>query len=68
MDGHLPAHAGDAGGSLFGPSRSHMLQGTKPVGAPHLLSLLQLLKPKHLEPALCSQSCHHEEESPAHRS
>ena len=66
MDGHLLAHAGDAG-STSGPNRSHLLPGTKPAGAPQLLSLLQLLKPKHLEPTFCSQSSHHKEESPAHR-
>ena len=67
MDGHLLAHAGDAG-STSGPSRSHLLPGTKPAGAPQLLSLLQLLKPKHLKPTFCSQSSHHKEESPLTRS
>ena len=52
-----PCNARDIG-SIPGPGRSHMPIATKP-------NMPQLLKPWHLQPALCSKRCHHNEE-PAH--
>lgn len=57
VDGHLPAAAGGAGGSLFGPSRSPPCCRDKP-GAPHLLSPAATTEAQAPRAELCSQSCH----------
>ena len=73
---NLPADARDTG-SIPGPGRFRMLRGSAtmpaltlteltPVSRNYWAHVLQILKPEHLEPVLCSKRSHQNEKPEYH--